>query len=124
MPDNFEPFLNLCTLFLKLQNIAIQSDNHLQKRLKKCTNKYTIILKSFLRCVWLVGHSAGAHLFSCLLHDRSWFENIAPDHLKRFRGITLISGVYQIEPVLRTSNQEILKFTQYVQQTFIQTFEC
>ncbi|KAL7301662.1 hypothetical protein TKK_0005665 [Trichogramma kaykai] len=66
------------------------------------------------KCVWFVGHSAGAHLFSCLLNDRAWFElnsGLRPEHLALLRGVVLVSGLYEIEPVLRTSNQETLKLT-------------
>ncbi|KAL7301663.1 hypothetical protein TKK_0005666 [Trichogramma kaykai] len=60
--------------------------------------------------VWLAGHSAGAHLAASLLHDPDWLaENRAS--LAWLRGAWFLSGVYALEPLLRTSVQEALRLT-------------
>ncbi|XP_014222265.1 kynurenine formamidase-like [Trichogramma pretiosum] len=60
--------------------------------------------------VWLAGHSAGAHLAASLLHDPDWLAANRAS-LAWLRGAWFLSGVYALEPLLRTSVQEALRLT-------------
>lgn len=64
------------------------------------------------RCVWIVGHSAGAHLTLSLLYDKAWLESI-DKYLNVLKGMLLISGVYELRPLLTTSMNDALKLTEY-----------
>ena len=57
--------------------------------------------------VYLCGHSAGAHLASCLIRS-GWNEkfNVKVSNLK---GFFLVSGVYNLEPILKTTVNDNLK---------------
>ncbi len=57
--------------------------------------------------VYLCGHSAGAHLASCLIRS-GWNEkfNVKVNNLK---GFFLVSGVYDLQPILKTSVNDNLK---------------
>ncbi|XP_043275781.1 kynurenine formamidase [Venturia canescens] len=64
------------------------------------------------KCVWIAGHSAGAHMAASLLHDTEWLNSIKRNaSLKLIKGIVLISGIYKLEPLLRTSYNEALKLS-------------
>ncbi|KAG7209565.1 hypothetical protein KM043_015642 [Ampulex compressa] len=65
------------------------------------------------RCVWIAGHSAGAHLAGSLLHDSKWLERMNQQgYLKLFKGLMLIGGLYNLRPLLNTSYNEALKLTE------------
>ncbi|XP_024942814.1 kynurenine formamidase isoform X2 [Cephus cinctus] len=64
------------------------------------------------KSVWVGGHSAGAHLVASLLHDPEWMTLIAQKgYLPLLKGILLISGIYNVEPLLTTSYNNALKLT-------------
>jgi len=64
------------------------------------------------KCVWIGGHSAGAHLAASLLHDNEWLERASRhNYLDLLKGLVLIAGIYDIEPLLRTSVNEAVKLT-------------
>ncbi|XP_010616798.1 kynurenine formamidase isoform X1 [Fukomys damarensis] len=57
--------------------------------------------------IYLCGHSAGAHLASMVLLA-SWTEHgVAPN----LRGFFLVSGIYDLEPIVPTSNNALLLLT-------------
>ncbi|KAG6796750.1 kynurenine formamidase isoform X1 [Apis mellifera caucasica] len=74
------------------------------------------ILKSAssLKCrnVWVSGHSAGAHLASSILYDKLWLDEMTKHgYLYLLKGIVLISGIFNLEPLVNTSNNTALKLT-------------
>ncbi|XP_016914307.1 kynurenine formamidase isoform X4 [Apis cerana] len=74
------------------------------------------ILKSAssLKCrnVWISGHSAGAHLASSILYDKLWLDEMTKhEYLYLLKGIVLISGIFNLEPLVNTSNNTALKLT-------------
>ncbi|XP_005407441.1 PREDICTED: kynurenine formamidase isoform X1 [Chinchilla lanigera] len=57
--------------------------------------------------IYLCGHSAGAHLAS-MMFLASWTEHgVAPN----LRGFFLVSGLYDLEPIVSTSNNALLLMT-------------
>lgn len=67
-------------------------------------------MKELQRCfrpLWLSGHSAGAHLASSVLNS---------DLCVRIAGLILISGIYDLRPLLNTSVNLILEVTLWVYQ--------
>lgn len=52
--------------------------------------------------VWICGHSAGAQLAARLL-DENWLSNLTrnPRRKQLFKGLFLIGGVYNLEPILK-----------------------
>ncbi|XP_012340139.1 kynurenine formamidase [Apis florea] len=76
----------------------------------------THILKSAssLKCrnVWMSGHSAGAHLASSILYDKLWLDEMTKHgYLYLLKGIVLIGGIFNLEPLVNTSNNIALKLT-------------
>ncbi|XP_006624453.1 kynurenine formamidase [Apis dorsata] len=74
------------------------------------------ILKSAssLKCrnVWVSGHSAGAHLASSILYDKLWLDEMTKHgYLYLLKGIVLISGIFNLEPLVNTSANTALKLT-------------
>ncbi|XP_003427698.1 kynurenine formamidase [Nasonia vitripennis] len=64
------------------------------------------------KCVWIGGHSAGAHLAASLLHDAGWLDLMTRHGYRDLlQGLVLISGIYALEPLLRTSVNEAVKLT-------------
>ncbi|XP_004860878.1 kynurenine formamidase isoform X4 [Heterocephalus glaber] len=59
------------------------------------------------RGIYLCGHSAGAHLASMVLLA-SWTEHGVVPNL---RGLFLVSGIYDLEPFVHTSNNALLLLT-------------
>ncbi|XP_013002549.1 kynurenine formamidase isoform X2 [Cavia porcellus] len=57
--------------------------------------------------IYLCGHSAGAHLASMMLLA-SWTEHGVVPNL---RGLFLVSGLYDLEPIVSTSNNTLLLLT-------------
>lgn len=57
--------------------------------------------------IYLCGHSAGAHLASCILHgdlDQKYSVN-----LRNIRGFFLVAGVYDLVPLLQTDINDNVK---------------
>lgn len=64
------------------------------------------------RNVWVSGHSAGAHLASSILYDKLWLDEMTKHgYLYLLKGIVLISGIFNLEPLVNTSNNTALKLT-------------
>lgn len=63
--------------------------------------------------MWLVGHSAGAHLASSLLCP-TFQQTLSPDQKITLKGMVLISGIYDVSPLIHTSINEPLQLTRYV----------
>ncbi|XP_053939684.1 kynurenine formamidase isoform X3 [Cuculus canorus] len=67
---------------------------------------------SGIRGVYLCGHSAGAQLAAMVL-STDWTEyGVAPD----IKGAVLVSGVYDLEPILHTYVNDALKMSREVAQ--------
>ncbi|KAK1120459.1 hypothetical protein K0M31_012439 [Melipona bicolor] len=67
-----------------------------------------------LKCrnVWISGHSAGAHLASSILYDTLWLDKMMKsEYLNLLKGIVLIGGVYNLNPLLDTNIVTPLKFS-------------
>ncbi|NXI41628.1 KFA formamidase, partial [Galbula dea] len=65
-----------------------------------------------MRGVYLCGHSAGAHLAAMVL-STDWTEyGVVPD----IKGAVLVSGVYDLEPILHTYVNDVLNMSQEVAQ--------
>nr|ALQ52681.1 kynurenine formamidase [Nilaparvata lugens] len=64
-----------------------------------------------VRDVWFGGHSAGAHLSSMLL-STELLSKLDDDSKAIFRGLFLISGVYNLKPLLRTTVNDALNLTE------------
>ncbi|XP_066593977.1 kynurenine formamidase [Prorops nasuta] len=65
------------------------------------------------RCVWVGGHSAGAHLAATLIHDDVWLKRIASKGYDQLlKGIALFGGVYDISPLQTVSFNELLQLTE------------
>nr|XP_014286336.1 kynurenine formamidase isoform X2 [Halyomorpha halys] len=60
------------------------------------------------RSVWFGGHSAGAHLAASLMNEK-WFKQFDRKVQKIFRGLVLISGIYDLVPIVHTYVNEPLK---------------
>ncbi|KAK9310187.1 hypothetical protein QLX08_000462 [Tetragonisca angustula] len=64
------------------------------------------------RNVWISGHSAGAHLASSILYDTLWLGKMMKnEYLNLLKGIVLIGGVYNLNPLLDTNIVTPLKFS-------------
>mgnify|MGYP004591211725 CR=1 FL=1 len=64
------------------------------------------------RNVWISGHSAGAHLASSILYDISWLDKMMKnEYLNLLKGIVLIGGVYNLNPLLDTNIVTPLKLS-------------
>ncbi|KAI4501261.1 hypothetical protein M0802_003634 [Mischocyttarus mexicanus] len=71
------------------------------------------VKKSGCQCVWITGHSAGAHLTATLLHDTKWIEYMTEQgYFQLIKGLLLIGGLYNLEPLVKTSYNEALKLTE------------
>ncbi|XP_012539117.1 kynurenine formamidase [Monomorium pharaonis] len=69
--------------------------------------------------VCLAGHSAGAHLTACLLHDDNWINHVTQQgYFKLLKEIILISGVYNLKPVANVSHGKVLDLTEKEINTF------
>ncbi|XP_043668536.1 kynurenine formamidase [Vespula pensylvanica] len=65
------------------------------------------------RCVWICGHSAGAHLAAALLHDTKWIECMTErGYFPLIKGLLLAGGIYNLGPLTNTSYNEALKLSQ------------
>ncbi|KAK9498281.1 hypothetical protein O3M35_002950 [Rhynocoris fuscipes] len=61
-----------------------------------------------VKSVWFGGHSAGAHLSACLLEEQ-WLTELPEACRNCFKGLFLISGIYDLMPLLRTERNDYLK---------------
>ncbi|NXQ31899.1 KFA formamidase, partial [Alaudala cheleensis] len=65
-----------------------------------------------IRGIYLCGHSAGAHLAAMVL-STDWTEfRVVPD----IKGTVLVSGVYDLEPILQTYVNDVLNMSREVAQ--------
>ncbi|XP_076661231.1 kynurenine formamidase [Halictus rubicundus] len=63
-------------------------------------------------CVWVAGHSAGAHLAASLLFDESWLDRMMKQgYMKLLKGLVLIAGIYDLNPLLNTTINDNLNLT-------------
>ncbi|XP_027706018.1 kynurenine formamidase [Vombatus ursinus] len=62
---------------------------------------------SFNRGIYLCGHSAGAHLASMVLLT-DWAEH---EVIPNIKGFFLVSGIYDLEPIVHTYVNDILQMT-------------
>ncbi|XP_015181391.1 PREDICTED: kynurenine formamidase isoform X2 [Polistes dominula] len=91
---------------VKLKDIVSQIKIAVEKIVSSAQN-------SGCRCVWIAGHSSGAHLTAALLHDTIWIKYMTElGYFKLIKGVLLIGGIYNIEPVVNTSYNEALKLTE------------
>lgn len=73
----------------------------------------TFLLNSGCRCVWIAGHSAGAHLAATLLHDEKWIERATErGYFHLIKGLLLISGIYNIKPLVKISVNKPMQLTE------------
>ncbi|XP_076635700.1 kynurenine formamidase [Colletes latitarsis] len=92
---------------VKLKDIISQIKLAIEEILKSASSR-----GSMPRSVWIVGHSAGAHLAVSLLFDVSWMEKMAKQrYLNLLKGIVLIGGIYDLKPLLDTTINDALKLT-------------
>jgi len=70
-----------------------------------------LAMKSNSRGVYLCGHSAGAQLVSMAL-SVDWSTRISKDCNKLIKAILLISGVFDLRPLVKTSTNEKLSMTE------------
>ncbi|XP_026675592.1 kynurenine formamidase [Ceratina calcarata] len=71
------------------------------------------------RNVWVAGHSAGAHLAVSLLYDKQWLDEMKKqEYLHLLKGVVLISGVYNLTPLVDTSYNTALKLTKDEIETY------
>ncbi|XP_071443010.1 kynurenine formamidase [Hetaerina americana] len=74
--------------------------------------QYILNLASNLgsKSVWFAGHSAGAHLSATLLSS-AWMDSLNPAHKVLLKGLILISGVFDLEPLLPIYVNDALAMT-------------
>nr|XP_033330444.1 kynurenine formamidase [Megalopta genalis] len=64
------------------------------------------------RCVWIAGHSAGAHLAASLLFDETWLNKMMErEYMNPLKGLVLIGGIYDLGPLVDTTINDNLKLT-------------
>ncbi|XP_011314108.1 kynurenine formamidase isoform X2 [Fopius arisanus] len=77
------------------------------------TEILTISKKNEATNVWIVGHSAGAHLAASLLHDVEWRARMAERNLlPLLKGIALFGGIYHLRDILDLSTNAVLQLTE------------
>ncbi|CAB3379923.1 Hypothetical predicted protein [Cloeon dipterum] len=64
------------------------------------------------QCVWVGGHSAGAHLALSALFGLKTEEQASTAGLQLLRGLVLISGVYDLVPLIKTTVNTPLKLNE------------
>ncbi|XP_014239777.1 kynurenine formamidase [Cimex lectularius] len=62
------------------------------------------------KSVWFGGHSAGGHLSASLL-DENWLKSVDKPMRDVFKGLILISGIYDLIPILRTEFNDYTKMS-------------
>ncbi|XP_047352640.1 kynurenine formamidase isoform X1 [Vespa velutina] len=91
---------------VKLQDIISQIKIAIETILSSAVN-------SGCRCVWICGHSAGAHLAAAFLHDTKWIECMTKrGYFQLIKGLLLAGGIYNLGPLTNTSYNEALKLTE------------
>lgn len=71
------------------------------------------------RNVWIVGHSAGAHLAASILHDELWQDEMTErSYFNLLKGIVLIGGIFNLKHLLDTTIIAPLKLTKLVSVFF------
>ncbi|XP_018355516.1 PREDICTED: kynurenine formamidase [Trachymyrmex septentrionalis] len=75
--------------------------------------------------VCIAGHSAGAHLAACLLHDDDWINRMTKKgYFAILKEIILIGGIYNLKPITNTSFAVALKLTdEEIKKFSISTFD-
>ncbi|XP_015124053.1 kynurenine formamidase isoform X2 [Diachasma alloeum] len=97
---------------VKLSDVVTQIKIVTEEILKLCK-------KNGAKCVWLGGHSAGAHLAASLLHDLEWRTLMTERNLfQSLKGLVLIGGIYTLRPLLKTSYNGPLQLTEDEIQKF------
>ncbi|KAK2584021.1 hypothetical protein KPH14_006477 [Odynerus spinipes] len=105
----------------KIKVIAVGYDLCPQVKLRDIVNQIKLAIEKILssvldsgcRCVWIAGHSAGAHLAATLLHDTKWIERATErGYFQLIKGLLLLGGIYNIKPLIDTSFNEALKLTE------------
>ncbi|XP_070524547.1 kynurenine formamidase isoform X2 [Cardiocondyla obscurior] len=72
--------------------------------------KYAADLGS--KYVSIAGHSAGAHLAACLLHDDDWINRMTQQgYFTLLKKMILIGGIYNLKPLIDVSFGTALKLT-------------
>ncbi|XP_014478358.1 PREDICTED: kynurenine formamidase [Dinoponera quadriceps] len=67
------------------------------------------------KSVCVSGHSAGAHLVACLLHDDDWIQRMTQQgYFPLLKRLVLISGLYDIKPLVGVSHAAALDLTDEV----------
>jgi len=62
--------------------------------------------------VCIAGHSAGAHLAACLLHDDDWMNRLREQgYFALLKEIILLGGIYDLKPIVDVSAAVALKLT-------------
>ncbi|XP_067143982.1 kynurenine formamidase-like [Centruroides vittatus] len=64
--------------------------------------------------IYLSGHSAGAHLAAMAISS-DWMDN--PVNRRYLRAVVLISGIYDLSPIIKMSFGDIANFTQETAET-------
>lgn len=61
----------------------------------------------------IAGHSAGAHLAACLLHDDDWMNRLREQgYFALLKEIILLGGIYDLKPIVGISFSAALKLTE------------
>ncbi|NXI69282.1 KFA formamidase, partial [Anseranas semipalmata] len=92
----------------------IAPKGHMDAMVLQVRRSLAFLVKQYsrIRGVYLCGHSAGAHLAAMVL-STDWTEfGVAPD----IRGAVLVSGVYDLEPILHTYVNDALNMSREVAQ--------
>lgn len=79
--------------------------NNLLFNVKYTTGTHLFIFLT--RNIWLGGHSAGAHLAASMIHPKA-NGNVC------INGFILISGIFDLNPLLETTINEALKLNRYL----------
>ncbi|XP_064006874.1 kynurenine formamidase [Pogoniulus pusillus] len=92
----------------------IAPKGHMDAMVLQVRRSIAFLVKRYsrIRGVYLCGHSAGAHLAAMVL-STDWTEyGVVPD----IKGAVLVSGVYDLEPILHTYVNDELNMTRDVAQ--------
>ncbi|XP_064378972.1 kynurenine formamidase isoform X7 [Dromaius novaehollandiae] len=92
----------------------IAPKGHMDEMVAQVRRSLAFLVQQYSRIsgVYLCGHSAGAHLAAMVL-STDWAEyGVTPD----IRGAVLVSGVYDLEPVLHTYVNDALNMSREVAQ--------
>lgn len=90
---------------VKLEDIISQIKLAIEEILKSASSYGS-------RNVWIVGHSAGAHLAASILHDELWQDEMTErSYFNLLKGIVLIGGIFNLKHLLDTTIIAPLKLT-------------